>query len=188
MEIYRIKTQLGPIWFLLKFFVTYLILFLIYSAYLNYFASHFDALTCDGITRQVALDSARILRVLGYDATTVPNSYISSMMLQVDGRTIANVIEGCNAVSIMILFVAFMVAFSNKLKTTVFYTILGLGILYLVNVLRIALLTIGFIEIPQYGDFLHDYMFPAVLYGVTLTLWLVWIKYYAPKPKKRSND
>lgn len=188
MQINKIKSKLGPLWFLLKFFLSYGILFFGYSLFISADTSISPHFSCDSITERVALDSSELIELFGYESSTVQSTYGLSMDLRINGKMIARVIEGCNAVSIMLLFIAFMIAFSNKIKTTVIYTISGIFILYLVNILRIALLTIGLYEVPQYGEVLHELVFPAILYGVTLSLWIVWIKKYAPKPKLKSNE
>jgi len=188
VQINKIKSKLGPLWFLLKFFLSYGILFLGYSIFISVDTSISPYFSCDSITERVALDSSDLIKLFGYNSTTVQSSYGLSMDLNINGMMIARVIEGCNAVSIMLLFVAFMVAFSNQIKTTVLYTISGIFILYFINILRIALLTIGLYEVPQYGSILHELVFPAILYGVTLCLWVVWIKKYAPKPKSKANE
>ena len=53
------------------------------------------------------------------------------------------------------------------------------GGLYLVNISRIAALSIGLYKVPQYGTILHELVFPAVLYGVTWFMDLL-VKKYAP--------
>ena len=186
VQINKIKSKIGPLWFLLKFFLSYGLLFFVYSYFLNSTTQSEPSFACDPITERVAIDSSKLIDLIGYESYTRQSTYGLSFDLFIEGRLIARVIEGCNAVSIMLLFIAFMIAFSNKWKTTVLYTIFGLGVLYLVNISRIAALSIGLYKVPQYGTILHELVFPAVLYGVTLSLWIYWIKKYAPKPQ--SNE
>jgi exosortase family protein XrtF len=70
-------------------------------------------------------------------------------------------VEGCNAVSVMILFV-FVFAFYKGKKLV--FVILGLILLYIMNVLRIVGLNIDS-DYKEYGKTFHDYIFPAVIYG-----------------------
>ena len=44
--------------------------------------------------------------------------------------------------AIMILFISFIIAFSGKFKATVLYTLFGVVLIYILNVLRIAVLTV----------------------------------------------
>jgi exosortase family protein XrtF len=89
-------------------------------------------------------------------------------------------VEGCNAVSVMILFLAFIFAFYKGKKTFVF-ALIGLVLLYIMNVLRIIGLNIVMIDYKEYDKISHDYIFPAVIYGAVVVLWLIWIKLFALK-------
>jgi exosortase family protein XrtF len=184
----KVKEKLGPLWFLFKFFTAYLVLFLAYSVFLDFSEGSGGPLACDTITVQVAKDSNKLVNLFGYQGETRPSPYFRSEDLYVNGKVIARVIEGCNAMSIMILFAAFVWAFASKPKPTLVFLVAGLAILYITNILRIAFLTIGLYEAPEYRVLLHDYIFPAILYGVTLSMWLFWLKKYAPRPQKSKNE
>jgi exosortase family protein XrtF len=93
---------------------------------------------------------------------------------------VTRMVEGCNAISVMILFVSFVFAFYKGTKTFVFVAI-GLLILYIMNVVRIAGLNIVYSDYSKYGKMTHDYVFPAVIYGTVVVLWLIWIKFFALK-------
>ena len=90
-------------------------------------------------------------------------------------------VEGCNAISVIILFLAFIFAFYKGGKTFVFAGV-GVLILHLMNILRIAAINIVAIELSA-EDFkiAHDYFFPAIIYGTVVVLWLVWIKFFVLK-------
>lgn len=80
----------------------------------------------------------------------------------------------------MVLFLAFIFAFYQGIKTFVFAG-LGFVFLHIINVLRIAGLNILLVEWPQYSKIGHDYLFPAIIYGSVVLLWLIWIKFFALK-------
>lgn len=89
-------------------------------------------------------------------------------------------VEGCNAISVMILFMAFVFAFYKGLKTFI-YALAGIVMLYIMNLLRIVGLNIVMSDYEEYGKMFHDFIFPAVIYGTVVVLWLVWIKFFALK-------
>jgi exosortase family protein XrtF len=89
-------------------------------------------------------------------------------------------VEGCNAVSVIILFVSFVFAFYKGMKTFVFVGA-GLIILYIMNLLRIVGLNIVMTDHKEYGKIFHDFIFPAIIYGSVVVLWLIWIKFFALK-------
>ena len=40
----------------------------------------------------------------------------------------------------------------------------------------LALLGVIAVELPNFMDAAHDYLFPAWIYGTVIVLWLIWIK------------
>jgi exosortase family protein XrtF len=168
--------------FLLKFGGTYLVLALIYAFYLSFFdADHFEP---DGITHLVARQSASLSNMLGEEAHIEPHPREASYKFFVKGRYLARVVEGCNAVSIMILFAAFIVAFSSTFKRTAVYFVFGVVTIYVLNVLRIALLCIALFYYKESGPFLHDILFPLFIYGVVVVLWILWVAKFRGNAKK----
>lgn len=87
------------------------------------------------------------------------------------------IVEGCNAVSVMILFVAFIVAFKAQYYHYFWFIPFGLFTLHIFNIVRITFLGLSYLHYPEYAVMLHDYAFPAVIYGVTMSLWFIWVKY-----------
>ena len=165
--------------FLVKFFVTYFLLFAIYAVYLNKFQIKETSFQCDPITTEVANQTTSVLHFLGYNITSVQHKEEMSVKLLVDNYYIARVIEGCNSVSIIILFIAFIIAFSGPKKTTIIYAFVGSLIIYGINILRISLLTILLHKYPNQQMVLHNLVFPAIIYGTTFLLWVVWVQRFS---------
>jgi len=160
--------------FLGLFFGLYLLLSLVYGFYLQKAAStyYYPEIITNTVTKQAAV----IVEALGYKAEFSPHPEEASMRFAVDGSYVARVVEGCNAVSVMILFVAFVFAFWEGIKPALFFALAGIVIIYVLNVIRVALFVISLKQYPQYRDFLHDIAFPGVIYGVVFLLWVYWIK------------
>lgn len=162
--------------FIFTFLGTYLLLAFLYNLYLQNFSS--EAYYPDFLTHLVALQSEAVVSAFGYDASVEPGFPEFTMHLMVNGKFVARIIEGCNAVSIIILFVSFMLAFSGRLRPTLLYIVAGAAIIYVTNIARIALMAIGIYEYPMQAYFLHSVAFPLVIYGAVFLLWLLWIKIY----------
>ena len=167
--------------FLLKFFVTYGILTFCYQIYLKGFNSR--TFEIDGITKFVAYQTENFLQFIGQDALTIPHLSQVCMKLFLNGKYIARVVEGCNAMSVMILFVAFVIAFKGKLKHTLLFLTAGILIIHLLNVVRISLLAIAIFHYPEYEHILHGVIFPAFIYGVVFGLWVIWVQKYSSYAK-----
>jgi exosortase family protein XrtF len=159
--------------FLLKFGLSYLVLSGLYWLFLSqYDAARFEP---DGMTSLVARQSRDFVNFLGEDAAISPHPKESSYYFYMHGKKIARIIEGCNALSVMILFAAFVIAFSTTFKRTGLYILAGLIILHVLNIVRIALLSVGVYYYPQYTEILHDIIFPLFIYGVVFVLWVAWV-------------
>lgn len=163
--------------FVAKFFLIYIVLSALYGFYLD----QFDKATFepDAITTLVSEQTKFLVNLMGQDATTVPHELEASHKFAVHGKFVARIVEGCNAVSVMILFVAFVVAFKGKLKHTILFCLVGILIIHVLNVLRIALLVLALYYYPQYQEVLHGTIFPLVIYGVVFILWVIWVNKYS---------
>lgn len=160
--------------FILTFLGVYLVLSFLYAIYLNYGAS--DLYYPDYITHKVAEQSEQLVNLLGYEGRIVPHSDEASMKLYVNDLFVARIVEGCNAVSVIILFSAFVLAFFQGLRSTLFFILGGVVLVYAVNIVRIAILSIGLYEFPEYKEILHDVVFPGIIYGLIVVLWILWVR------------
>ena len=165
--------------FLLKFFGAYFVMFALYSLYLNENQITEGAFSCAPITEDVAHKSVWVVQQLGYECYAVQNSDELSLTVYINEQPVSRVIEGCNAISIIILFVAFVVAFSSTFLATFSFVFIGSVLIYAVNILRISIIGIGLYEFPQHQSFLHEIMFPALIYGLVLVLWVIWVRKFS---------
>ncbi|OYU83576.1 MAG: exosortase family protein XrtF [Flavobacterium sp. BFFFF2] len=95
------------------------------------------------------------------------------------GKYVARIIEGCNAMRVMILFSAFVVAFRGPLKTSILFISVGIFSIHLLNIGRIAALSIALSRFPEFETALHDIAFPLFIYGCVFILWIVWVNKWA---------
>ena len=173
---------LKPYYPVFKFVVTFGVLYVVLSlAYYFYLQVEYTAVNYpDPITATISRQTQTILQFLGYDAQIYNAPSNPSVMLYIDGKIIYRVIEGCNAVSIMLLFTAFVIAFAKAIKSTIIFILMGLVIIYLANLGRLITLAYVYQELPQFKEIAHDIAFPAVIYGTVILLWIYWIR----KPKQ----
>ena len=167
--------------FVVLFLGTYLVLTFLYSWYLH--SSKDSIYPPDFVTHLVARQSSDVLNGLGYEAMVTPHDSQPTMKLFVNGEYLARIIEGCNAISIIILFVAFVIAFAQKLKKTLLFVLAGMVLIYGVNIIRIAILAIALFEFPQYDELLHGVVFPGIIYGMVFLLWMLWVRGLKHKKK-----
>lgn len=172
--------------FLGKFMLSYLLLTFVYESYLSQFdVTKFEI---DGATQLVAKQAKDLMLFFNCEVSIAPNPNESAVNLFYKGKHIVRIIEGCNGLSVIILFVAFIVAFSGKLKATVLYIIGGSLLIHILNVARIALLSVLMYYFPKHEHILHGVLFPLFIYGVVFLLWIIWVNKfskYAGKPAQK---
>ncbi len=170
--------------FLVKFFLVYFSLTVLYGIYLSNFQKKGDAFTCAPITNTVTNHSKIIAELFGYTIETFQNQDELSMQFKVNGKYLVKIVEGCTSVSIMILFLAFIIAFSGRFKSTILYGIFGIFLIYSTNIFRIVTLAIVIYHYPAYQDIMHSLFFPTIIYGMVFLLWIIWVNKYAVINKK----
>jgi exosortase family protein XrtF len=170
--------------FLLKFLLSYFIVTIIYSLYLNQY--HVQKNETDGITHFVAQQTENILVFFGANCEIIKHDVEPSYKIIYNSKYIARIVEGCNSVSVIILFAAFIFSFSNRFIGTFLYIFLGSIVIFILNIFRIALLTAGLYKYPEYGTFLHDILFPLVIYGLVFVLWIVWVIKFSAYAKSKK--
>lgn len=157
--------------------LVYVLLSVVYKLYLQY--SDGSKFYPDYITNLVSIQSETLLNSFGYETQVLPHPDEPSMKLILNGEYLGRIIEGCNSVSVVILFLSFIVAFSGKLKTTFFYILSGSVLIYTVNLLRIVILTVGLYHYPEYSHVLHTVIFPGIIYGMVFLLWIFWVNRFS---------
>ncbi|WP_400077016.1 exosortase family protein XrtF [Winogradskyella sp. R77965] len=170
--------------FIVIFLVTYSVLTIAYNLYLSY--SDGAKFYPDYLTNLVAKQTNSLLNGIGYDANIAAHPNEPSMKVIINGKFVARVIEGCNAVSIIILFLSFIVAFSGKFKTTLMYGLAGSIIIYTFNLIRIVILSIGLYHYPWRQEILHTVIFPMLIYGVVFLLWMFWVNRFSKSIKTNA--
>lgn len=163
--------------FLGKFIASYLILTIVYQSYLNRFDA--DRAEVDSFTQIVANQSAKVLSWFDSKSYTMPHLREPSVKIIYKGKYISRIIEGCNAISVIILFISFVIAFTGKFKNTILFVLFGIILIHILNIGRIALLCIGLYHFPKLEHLLHGVIFPLVIYGVVFLLWIIWVNKYS---------
>lgn len=172
--------------FLGKFIFSYLILTFIYQTYLDRFDS--KNAEVDSFTQLVASQSTTVLSWFNSNSYTMPHQTEPTIKLFYKGKYISRIIEGCNALSVIILFISFVIAFTGKFKKTILFILFGSILIHILNIGRIALLCVALYHYPKYEHLLHGVIFPLVIYGVVFLLWVIWVNnfsFYATEINKK---
>ncbi|WP_313386073.1 exosortase family protein XrtF [Chishuiella sp.] len=165
--------------FLARFLGTYILLSFFYKLYLD---QYLPLKNPDPFTKFTSDTTALLLNKVGF--VSYSNIAINQpwMRLVINGQVASIVNEGCNAISIAIIFVSFIIAFYTKVKETFLFIFIGLLLIFIMNISRIAMLNYIFrFHYEKYGKIAHDYFFPSIIYGSIVILWIVWIKFFVTK-------
>ncbi|MDL5051583.1 exosortase family protein XrtF [Oscillatoria amoena NRMC-F 0135] len=166
----QIKEFKPTILFLVKFLAMYFIGNLLYGWYVTSWYPFPDPMT-----QWVTGQSAWTLNQFGWETTAhnhvvKPTTYIAQA-----GKAIIAVYEGCNGLNVAIVFLAFLFAFGPVSRSMLWFVPLGLAVIHLTNLLRIILLFMVSIRLPDFLYFTHKYLFTAFIYLFVFLLWLWWV-------------
>jgi exosortase family protein XrtF len=175
--------DLAPYYPVFKFVSVFAVLYILFSMGYYFFIGieWGEQLYPDPITAQISYQTQELLRMVGYNAQTYNSPVHPSVLLFIDESKIYRIIEGCNAVSVMILFAAFVVAFARGYRRTLSFLIIGIVFIYIVNLIRLVVLGIIYYDYYVYAHFSHEIIFPGVIYGAVVLLWIYWIKNIKPE-------
>jgi len=177
-----IKKYKSVIKFILTFLIVYAVLSFGYKYYL--LLSEDAGFFPDYVTNLTARQSMSVLNSLGYNTQIEPHPNEPSINLIINTKYVARIIEGCNSLSIIILFVSFVISFSDTWKSTLLFLLGGGVLIYAINLIRIVVLSLGLYHYPWRREILHTVIFPLIIYGMVFLLWMVWVNRFARKNKK----
>lgn len=87
----------------------------------------------------------------------------------------------CDGLSLFILFASFLIVFKGKWWFKLIYITLGIGLIHLLNVLRVLSLALIVLYSPDSLDFHHSYTFTLFIYLVIFLFWMLRIKILSKK-------
>jgi exosortase/archaeosortase family protein len=135
-----------------------------------------DALN-DFFTHSAASGSRYIIGVLS-DIT--PHGYYNSAKLTYhvyDSRAHVLIGDPCNGFDLLYVCVAFIISIPGiKWKRKILFSVMGITILFLSNLLRITALFFVAKNLPEWFDTFHKTVFQLLVYGIMFAIWIVYLK------------
>jgi exosortase family protein XrtF len=164
------KENLPAIKFLGIFLGVYLVGNILYGFYIEH-----SYPTVDLITEWVSAQSSRLINLFGYATKSILSDISPLTLMQENGKTVLRVYEGCNGINVMIVFIAFILSFRGVSKSGAVFIAIGIVIIHIANLFRIAMLFWVAKHYQSYFYYVHKYIFTAALYVIVLTLWWIWV-------------
>jgi len=174
MRSFSIKEFKPTILFLVKFVGIYVVGNFLYGLYVTAYEP-----SPDPATRWVTDQSAVVLTVCGWPTEAEDSVNKPTTHLKYKSKNVLAVFEGCNGINTIIIFIAFLIAFGPLSTNLLWFIPVGLLVIHLVNLGRIALLFWVVVYHPDYMYFMHKYFFTAILYVVIFMLWVWWVRTFA---------
>ncbi|OJX01439.1 MAG: hypothetical protein BGO70_16935 [Bacteroidetes bacterium 43-93] len=121
------------------------------------------------LTSAVQYGTAKLLDLF-IKATWVGNSvYING----VESVTIA---PQCNGLELMVLYIGFILCIPTNWRRMLLFSLAGSVVIYILNVIRCAVLAEMFYTHHYLTDFAHHYAFKLAIYGVVFYGWVLYAK------------
>lgn len=96
--------------------------------------------------------------------------------IRIVGKNGVTVGEPCIGFGVMAVFTALILSYPGAAIKKLWFIPMGLFLIHVVNIIRIALLTI-LVEIdPALWELNHKFIFKIVVYGIVFLLWTRWMK------------
>ncbi len=123
------------------------------------------------VSLNIVAVSNGIIQFLGYETWTMHR------IIGIYESAGIELVDGCTGISAIGLFAGFILAYPGDWKKRVSFTLIGIGVIYIVNILRIVVLVITQNEWIEFFDFTHDYSTTTIFYVVIFVMWMIWVKY-----------
>lgn len=125
------------------------------------------------LSGQVAQAGAVVLRLFNYETV------VKATTILVNNRPTLYIGNPCNGLALMAVFTGLISAFPGAVKMKLYFIPLGIALIFLINVLRVVILTINHIYSRSTVAFNHHYTFSFLVYAFIFSLWMIWVKKYS---------
>ena len=116
----------------------------------------------------VAILAKNALALFGWDIN------VWDRLLVIDGYRGVEVLNGCNALTLMALYSGFIISFQGPNKKRIIFLLSGIGIIFILNVIRIMAFSLATVYFQPHWDTFHEFSSFIFFYPVILGIWYQW--------------
>jgi exosortase/archaeosortase family protein len=98
------------------------------------------------------------------------------MQIDAQNRKALAVADACNGLELIVLYLGFIVCFPSGISRKSVFSVAGIALIYICNVLRCSSLVLIYLRYPAYLSFSHHYVFTFLVYAFIFYLWYVFTK------------
>ena len=95
-----------------------------------------------------------------------------------NNKKVIGIASPCNGLELYVLYVAFLLCFPTSFKSILIYTLLGIAVIYVTNIIRCAGIALMNIKNNLLTDVAHHYIFKLIMYGIIFLFWRSYTKKY----------
>ncbi len=107
----------------------------------------------------------------------VDNEGLRREIIRRDGNFIISIAYACNGLEVFILYIGFLFCIPGvKFKRMLKYCFLGLGIIFVLNIVRVIALGFVFMDNKELFYIAHHYIFKIIIYAVIFYIWMRYVK------------
>jgi exosortase/archaeosortase family protein len=114
-----------------------------------------------------------------FDWRGMETEIINNYRLWVHDYAILGVGNYCLAIQLWVFFVALIVSYSGKWYNKLWFSVLGVFLINIINVLRLIIVVYAAHRNPDLVQFNHDYVFNVIVYIFTFLMWVVWVQNFS---------
>ena len=130
-----------------------------------------DGTLDEWLSENVVWTSGQMLAGLGWAVST------EGRFLALSGVPGLKVVNGCNGLTTIGLFIGFVAAFPGSMVRRFLFVPIGVVVIYFSNVFRVSLLAVLQKEWSPAFEWIHGMGAPAFFYLIVFGLWVVWANY-----------
>lgn len=104
-------------------------------------------------------------------------------IIVLNGHRAVSIARQCNGLELIVLYLGFIICLPTNAKRMISYGIIGTIVIYILNIIRTAILAVMYVQSHSLSDFAHHYAFKIVIYAVVFLGWVLYMK----KPKQHET-
>lgn len=160
------------------FFLLFVVLFLVFQRVYVHTRELSANLLTNRLNANVA--SAIINLLSPEEPSVVEGSVIAGAGVRID------IMKGCEGFEVMLLLVAGILAFPRKMKYKLLGIVIGVALIYPVNLLRIVSLFYVLKLAPRHFDFAHLTLWQSIIILLVALYFLFWVRHLSGKYERAT--
>jgi len=159
----------NAILFFARFGGSYIVFSLLYSLFLSRYIP-----APDPITWMIGEQLVGLLQVFS-DGIVFLHLSDNKVLVNFNDRDVVSIYEGCNGLIVQALFVSFFIGIWQWNKKTLYFIIVGMISVYVLNMTRLTALVFIAQSNQSFFYYYHKYVFTGIMYLSIMAMWYFWL-------------